>query len=142
MDTALDDRPRCVLGEEIRPVLRGTLFELHAVTGPVDSGPPPHNHPWDEGYLVLDGALGVTLDGAPETVLGAGASVLVPAGATHSYRIAAPGTRFLTCTSGDGAGRFFDDMDASTPHRVPAPEDMPAIVEVARRNGLDSPLFG
>jgi hypothetical protein len=60
-----------VLGEELRPLTPGgqglsvEVFETSAPgEAPGQAGPPPHRHPWDEIYVVLDGILKV-FDGRP-----------------------------------------------------------------------------
>ena len=129
-----------VVGDKVTPLLEATSFEVFEVHGPVDSGPPPHSHPWDEGYVVLVGKLVVVADGE-ERVLGAGETVVIPAGTTHLYRVASEDVRFLVCTGGNRAGRFFADMSDSVPPGPPSDATMPGIIDVAKRNGLSSPLF-
>jgi len=48
-----------VLGEQVRPLApAGALsIEIFDTTGPEQAGPPPHRHPWDEIYVVLEGML-------------------------------------------------------------------------------------
>ncbi len=61
------------------------------------SGPPPHCHPWEEVYVVLDGKLEVIINGESH-VIAPGGVAHVPAGATHSYRNLTE-THFLTITT-------------------------------------------
>ena len=80
-----------VLGETLRPLLTnamGSAIEIFDTTGPADSGPPTHFHPWEEVYVVLDGKLEVTVDGGAPQVIGAGGS--------RTYR---PTRRTATATS-------------------------------------------
>jgi quercetin dioxygenase-like cupin family protein len=129
-----------VVGDEIRPLVQSGSFELFELTGPEGSGPPPHAHPWQENYLVLDGEL--ELHGADGmTRVGVGQVARIPADTVHHYRICSPTARFLVLTSGDAAGRFFEDMHRSLPPGPPTPETMATLVQVARRNQLTSPLF-
>lgn len=129
-----------VVGDLIRPLVQSESFELFELSGAEGSGPPPHAHPWQENYLVLDGEL--ELYGAEGTArVGVGQVARIAAGTLHHYRIASPTARFLVLTSGDGAGRFFEDMDRTLPPGPPTPETMEALVQVARRNHLSSPLF-
>jgi quercetin dioxygenase-like cupin family protein len=118
----------------------GGAFEVFTVTGPRDSGPPPHAHDWAEAYLVLDGEVLVSVDGS-ERVLGAGAFGVTPAEALHSYRILTETARFLLVTSTDRASRFFADLDVNVPAGEYSPEKLPTVIEVAKRNGLSSPIF-
>jgi quercetin dioxygenase-like cupin family protein len=133
-------RPLQVVGDEVTPLLSQPSGELFDVVGPEGSGPPPHAHPWDEGYVVLDGRLGIHLDG-DDLVADAGTTVTVPAGTVHGYTILSPTARFLIATGGTGAGRFFADVDASVAPGPPTDESLLDLIEVAKRNELTSPLF-
>lgn len=128
--------PLHVLGEEFRPLVAGRAFEIIDGRGPEGTGPPPHHHPWDEAYVVLDGELEVEIDGAV-TRLPAGSAAHVPADALHRYTVVSPEARWITTTSPAGAVAFFADVDAS----VAGPDDLPALVAAARRNQVESPLF-
>jgi quercetin dioxygenase-like cupin family protein len=139
IDEAPGRRLLSVSGDAVRPRLSGDAFELFEVSGPVGSGPPPHAHGWDEGYLVLEGELVVGGDDGEHT-LHAGDAVLVAAGSLHWYRIASPSTRLVVVTGGRLAGAFFADIDANAPG-LPIGENLPRVIEVAKRNGLTSPLF-
>jgi quercetin dioxygenase-like cupin family protein len=129
-----------VVGDTVTPLISAGQFELFELAGPEGSGPPPHAHPWDEGYLILDGRVAIGSDDG-EIVVDAGQRVLIEGGTTHWYRIVSETGRFLVATGGKSAGAFFADMDASVPAGHPTEETMPAIIEVAKRNGLTSPLF-
>ncbi|MCG3174794.1 MAG: hypothetical protein GMKNLPBB_03083 [Myxococcota bacterium] len=140
IDHPYNQRPLSVVGDEVRPLVRAGTHELFEISGPEGSGPPPHAHPWNESYVVLEGKLVVAVDGQ-EHILSRGDVVHIPAGVTHLYKIAAPGTRFLATTSGDKAGAFFADVDANVPPGVPTPDSLPGLITVAKRNSLTSPLF-
>jgi quercetin dioxygenase-like cupin family protein len=133
-----------VVGDELTVLLpsagTGGAFEVFEVCGPRDSGPPPHEHPWLEAYYVLEGEVAVTQSGT-EVVHGPGAFLTTPAGMTHTYRIASEQARFLVITTGDRASVFFADVAANVPPGAPTPESLPTLIEVAKRNGLTSPLF-
>src|SRR6201995_224405 len=80
-----------VLGEELRPLtpagqgLSVEGFDTSAPgEGPGAGGPPPHRHPWDEIYVVLNGILEV-FDGEAWREAPAGACVTVPAFQWHAY---------------------------------------------------------
>lgn len=128
--------PLQVVGEELRPLVARQAFEIIDGRVPQGSGPPPHHHPWEEAYVVLDGELEVEVDGTV-TRLPAGSAAHVPAGALHRYTVVTPEARWITTTSPAGAVAFFTDVDAS----VSGPDDLPALVAAARRNHVDSPLF-
>jgi mannose-6-phosphate isomerase-like protein (cupin superfamily) len=128
-----------VLGEELRPLTpAGQRLGVHVfdtaapAAAPGEAGPPPHRHPWDEIYVVLDGTLEV-FDGEAWHEAKAGACVSVPAYQVHAYRNGTADCRFLTIT-GPGRGReFFERADAE----VPWPPDMELAVAVAARHGLE-----
>ncbi len=53
-------------------------------------GPGPHRHPYEETFVMLDGAAEFTVDDKTVEV-GAGQIVVVPAGAVHSFKGASDG---------------------------------------------------
>ena len=58
--------PVNVVGETITILAGGDLskpFEVHIQEGVKGGGPPPHFHPWDEAFLVIDGQVEVTVEG-------------------------------------------------------------------------------
>ena len=114
-------------------------LEVFEVAGPEGSGPPPHAHPWSECFYVLDGVVDVWVDDEHARVE-QGAFVQMPQGSTHHFAIVSKTARFLTITDGRGAGKFFADL-ATLGACAPDAEHLPAIVEIAKRNELTSPLF-
>lgn len=134
------NRPLNVIGDAILPLVTaadGTGYELFDLSGPAESGPPPHSHPWAEAYYVLDGEVAVEVDG-DRHVAGPGHVVHIPADRMHCYKILTPSARFLVLTSPEGAGAFFADVDANV---GAMPASLPTLIEVAKRNRLTSPLF-
>lgn len=129
-----------VLDDTVTVDIAGGQLEIFELTGPRDSGPPPHSHPWDEAYIGIDGEVEVTIGDDP-SVLRSGDVVRVPGGALHSYRILTDGARVRVITSGHRASGFFADMSANAPSGAPTAESLAGIIEVARRHGLASPLF-
>ncbi|MCD6735210.1 MAG: cupin domain-containing protein [Burkholderiaceae bacterium] len=82
-------------GEQMNVLGVGVRFLCHATqTGqawslmetkvPKDAGPPPHDHPWDEAYYVVDGEVSFGLDDRT-LVVGAGDFLYVPAGTLHGF---------------------------------------------------------
>lgn len=55
-----------------------------------DEGPEPHRHPYEETFIVLEGASVFTVEGETSEV-GSGSVVVVPAGALHSFKAASDG---------------------------------------------------
>src|SRR3974377_2350833 len=94
-------RPLNVVGEKITVLASGEQTggcEIFLQVGPEGSGPPPHNHPWDESFYVLKGevALGV---GQSEPIGVQGTLVHVPAGTTHWFRFGKGGCEMVSMTS-------------------------------------------
>jgi quercetin dioxygenase-like cupin family protein len=131
---AADAQPLNVIGEQLRPLTPGGLsIEVFETTGPEQAGPPPHRHPWDEVYVVLEGTLEV-FDGQSWRLAKAGACATVPANQVHAYRNGSPDCRFLTIAGPGHAREFFEQMDAEV---TALPPDMDAVLAVAARNGLE-----
>lgn len=132
--------PLQVLGDRVQPlVVADDLagYELFEVSTPQDSGPPPHSHPWSETFYVLEGEIVFELERDTHRA-GPGAVVLVPANVQHTYRVLSPRARFLALNSPAGAHAFFAQLH----ERVRTmPDDLPALVEVAKAHGLRSPVF-
>jgi quercetin dioxygenase-like cupin family protein len=134
--TAADSQPLSVLGERLRPLTPGGLglsIEVFETTGPEQAGPPPHRHPWDEIYVVLEGMLEV-FDGETWQEAKAGACACVPAGQVHAYRNGSPDCRFLTIAGPGHAREFFEQMDAEI---TTLPPDMARVLAVAAANDLE-----
>ncbi|MCU1345720.1 MAG: h16 [Acidimicrobiia bacterium] len=132
-----------VVGDRVRVLLDGSMsegrFELFELEGDQGSGPPPHAHPWLESYFILEGEVSIEC-GDEKSLAGPGATVVIPAGTVHRFEIASPMARFVIASSGDRASVFFTDLSENAPE-APSPETLPGIIEVAKRNGLTSPLF-
>jgi quercetin dioxygenase-like cupin family protein len=129
-----------VLGEQLRPLApEGALsIEIFETTGPAQCGPPPHRHPWDEIYVVLEGTLEV-FDGKSWQQAKAGACVCVPANQVHAYRNGGSDCRFLTIAGPGHAREFFEQLDAEV---TTLPPDMDTVLAVAARNDLEVMLPG
>ena len=78
-----------------RPILDGTThsndhLEVHETTlAPGSSPHPPHRHPHEELFLIMQGELAVTISGKT-TVIGPGSAAFVHSGALHG--VLNPGT--------------------------------------------------
>ncbi len=129
-------QPLNVVGEEMRPLVRGAAFEIIDVRGPRETGPPPHHHPWDEAYILLEGEL-LVQRGDEVVILQPGDCVHIPANTLHRYEVKSETAHFYTITSPASAADFFEDVSRS----VPSADDMPALVAAARRHRVESPLF-
>jgi quercetin dioxygenase-like cupin family protein len=126
--------PLQVVGEQILVLASATRtgsYEIFLQSGPVGAGPPPHTHPWDEAFFVIDGQLEVMLDDRTVT-LSTGGLVHVPRGTMHRFRFLSAGTKFLSINSNRGAAEFFADVDRETGGSL----DLPKLLAVATRHGL------
>lgn len=123
-----------LLGETLRPMLTnamGSSIEVFDTEGPAEAGPPPHTHPWEEIYLVLDGELEVTVNGKASRV-NSGEIVHIPAGATHAYRNITQ-THFLTILSKGNASKFFKQCSEEVAMNPP---DIPGVIACGESHGI------
>ena len=123
-----------VVGDTMRVLAKGGdtggAFEIFEMTGPRDSGPPAHAHPWTESYSVIEGTVDILI--GDRTVAGSpGCFVQIPAGTFHSYRITSDIARVLIVTSPSGAADFFREIDRET--------DFEKIVGIALKHGFTLP---
>ncbi|VVN49340.1 hypothetical protein PS862_03170 [Pseudomonas fluorescens] len=125
--------PVNVVGEAITILAGGDLskpFEVHIQQGVQGGGPPPHFHPWDEAFYVIDGQVEVTVEGKSNTV-SSGGYVHIPAGTVHAYKNLSTSAKMIGVVSDPRGGQFFAAMD-----RLRVPEDLARIFEVAERYGV------
>ena len=118
------------VGETITILAGGDLskpFEVHIQEGVQGGGPPPHFHPWDEAFLVIDGQVEVTVEGKATTI-SAGGYVHIPGGSVHAYKNISPTARMIGVVSDPRGGQFFAAMD-----QFKVPDDLPRIFEIAKR---------
>jgi quercetin dioxygenase-like cupin family protein len=128
-------RPLKVVGENITVLASGAQtgsYEIFLQAGPENSGPPPHNHPWDESFYVIRGEIAFGV-GDAETVASPGTLVHLPAGTTHWFRFGKGGGEMVSMTSREGASRMFTDLDREI---APDNPDLGKLVEIGRRHGL------
>jgi len=128
-------RPLQVVGEEITVLASGAQtgsYEIFYQAGPEGSGPPPHNHPWDESFYVVKGEIAFGIDDR-ETIASPGTLVHLPAGTTHWFRFGAGGGEMVSMTSSEGASHLFTDIDREISRDRP---DLGKLAEVGERHGL------
>ena len=137
---ALTGRTLQVFADTFRVDVAGGQMEVFEVSGPHESGPPPHCPPWDEVYIGLDGEVEVIIGDTVATLRAGGAGV-----GAGWHRALQPDRERACSVQADHrrywASALFVDIDANVPAGMPTPDRLPGIVEVARRNGLSSPLF-
>lgn len=127
--------PLRIVGEELTILASGAAtgsYEIFRQAGPEGSGPPPHNHPWDEAFYVLGGIVEFGIDDQSE-VASAGTLVHLPAGTTHWFRFGAGGGEMLSVTSREGASHMFTDIAREVDADHP---DLAKLVEVTAPHGL------
>lgn len=127
--------PLNVVGEQITVLASGAQtgsYEIFLQAGPENSGPPPHNHPWDESFYVIKGEIAFGYDNH-ETIAGPGTLVHLPAGSTHWFRFGKGGGEMISMTSREAASRMFTDMDREI---SPDNPDLDKLLEIGKRHGL------
>jgi quercetin dioxygenase-like cupin family protein len=124
-----------VVGEQITVLASGELtagYEIFLQEGPEGSGPPPHNHPWDESFFVASGEIefGIEKD---TFVAVPGTLVHLPSGTTHWFRFGKGGGKMVSMTAKLGASRMFTDIDREI---SPVAPDLAMLIGVGARHGL------
>jgi quercetin dioxygenase-like cupin family protein len=124
-----------VVGEHITVLASGAQtgsYEIFHQAGPEGSGPPPHSHPWDEAFYVIQGEIAFGI-GDRELIARSGTLVHLPAGTTHWFRFGAGGGEMVSMTSCEGASRMFTDFDREMSPEKP---DLGKLVELGRPYGM------
>ena len=113
----------------------GGIVGVFESTVPSRGGPPVHvHHNEDEVIHVIDGTYEFWLDGQI-TPVAAGASIFLPRGVPHTFRVVSPNPgRNLTILTPGGLEEFF--VEAAT-RDLRIPHDMPAVLELAGRYGIE-----
>ena len=107
-------------------------YEIFWQRGPEGSGPPPHSHPWDESFYVLDGQVDFGI-GSESMSATPGTLVHLPAGTVHWFRFGSGGGAMLSMTSRLGASKMFTDIAREV---APVNPDLDQLAEVGGRHGL------
>ena len=126
--------PRQVLAERITILANHSQTGSYEVTihdGPEGAGPPPHFHPWDEAFYVIDGEVDFDCGGISKKVV-AGGFVHVPGGMVHAFRYATATARMIGITSGEGSATMFAAVD----RECGVAPDMNKLVAVLNRHKL------
>ncbi len=126
------------------PDTGGACSLVEALTAP-GAGAPPNRHPSDdEAFYVLDGTFEFTIEG--RTIPAAkGSFVRVPNGALHAFKKIGtePGRLLIINSPGRAHDGFFSEagepMPPGTSDLPPpsSPPDIPRLLEIGRRNGLE-----
>ncbi|MDX3925125.1 MAG: cupin domain-containing protein [Shinella sp.] len=144
-----------LLGNLIRfhirsPETGGAYCLVETLSAP-GAGAPPNRHPGDdEAFYVLDGLFEFTV-GEDVITAGTGSFVKVPPGAVHAFRNVgeAPGRLLVINSPGRVHDGFFTEAGEPMPpgtRDLPEPSgeapDIPRLLEIGRRNGLEFLLPG
>lgn len=126
-----------VLGTNVRFLLEAARtnhsFSLMEVELPLDQGPPPHEHPWDEAYYIIDGDVWF-LVGDKEQVFTTGDFIYAPGGLVHAFHGAGEKpARVLVFDAPATAEGFFREASREV---VNYPEDLAKVPEIGQRHGL------
>src|SRR3954470_12297144 len=104
-------------------------WSLMEVELPKHSGPPPHHHPWDEAYYVIEGEVRFSLGGREELVR-AGEFIYAPGGAVHGFEgVSEKPARLLIFDAPAHAEAFFKEVDREVKDYPRDMAKMPAIGE-------------
>lgn len=121
-----------IVGEKVTVLAGGDQskpFEVHLQEGKAGDGPPPHSHPWDEAFYVLEGQVELIMNGEA-TLLDQGSYVHIPAHTSHAYRNASPVTKLLAIVSDCRGGQFFRATDKNVQSM---PEDLGKLLIVGQQ---------
>ena len=122
-----------VVGEQITVLASGAAtqgYEVFLQQGPEGSGPPPHTHPWDETFYIIDGVAEFHLE-KKRLVAQPGTLVHIPAGTTHWFRLGKGGAEMLSITSRQAASRLFAEISREI---SPAKPELDKLVGIAARH--------
>ncbi len=110
-------------------------IEVFEVVAPAAPMAPPHVSPWSGVLYLLEGRITMLVDGTSYDVE-PGGLVVIPAGTPATFAVVGERARFLAVTTGDRAGRFFEDFARSVPADRPAEDSIEAILSVTARHGV------
>lgn len=112
----------------------GGAWSLFEEEIPLGMGPPPHRHPWDEAYYVLDGEIDFEIDGEPLRIR-AGDFARFPANTVHAFKGAsAAGARVLIFAAPGHSSEFFEDLNSEVRN---FPDDLEKVPEIGRRHRIE-----
>jgi quercetin dioxygenase-like cupin family protein len=131
-------RPLKIVGENVTVLASGAQtggYEIFWQVGAEGSGPPPHNHPWDESFYVVKGEIAFGIE-EKEMVARPGTLVHLPAGTMHWFRFGEGGGEMISMTSREAASRMFTDLDREISPENP---DLRKLAEIGARYGCNVP---
>ena len=135
--SSLSGRVLEVLGDRVVVQAAGSetdkRFALVEITSPMGGGPPPHRHPWREGYWVLEGELEFIVDGK-SSKLTPGSWLLVQAGTAHTLKVLTPSARYLLLGEPAGVELFLAALHERT---AGDPGNLGKIVQIAGEHRIE-----
>jgi quercetin dioxygenase-like cupin family protein len=122
-----------VLGTKVTVLSDGSSEERVTLqSGAEGTGPPPHNHDWDESFFVSGGQISFTC-GEETTMCQAGTFVHVPAGIVHSFSYGPGGGEMIELT---GPRSHAISMFRAIAREIsPSSPDLARAVEVLAEHG-------
>ena len=100
---------------------------------PENSGPPPHNHAWDEAYYVVDGEFRFKV-AEKELIARRGDFVYVPGGTVHAFQaLSKTPARLLFFDAPAASGEFFREVAREVKD---FPRDAHKMGEIGARHGI------
>jgi len=125
-----------VLGTEVKVLAANATTQSFGITlqqGDEGTGPPPHNHDWDESFYVLRGEIEFFCNGKDYRCT-PGTLVYAPRGTIHGFRYGKGGGQMLEITGqGANAANMFTAIDREIPA---GPPDIEKVLDVLSRNGV------
>lgn len=126
-----------VMGAQVSFICSGSKtassWSLMEVQLPKDAGPPPHEHPWDEGYYMLEGAARFLI-GERQLLARQGDFLYAPGGVVHGFQGASEQpARMLVFDAPAAAEGFFRDA-ASQVRQLP--QDLAKVPAIGARHRI------
>jgi quercetin dioxygenase-like cupin family protein len=126
-----------VMGAEVRFLCAAEqtdkAWSLMEVGLPLHAGPPPHHHPWDEAYYVVEGEVKFSIEGK-ERIVKSGDFVYAPAGTLHGFAGAsAQPARMIIFDAPAHAEAFFREVDREVKEM---PRDMAKVPAIGSRHQI------
>jgi quercetin dioxygenase-like cupin family protein len=126
-----------VMGGQVSFLCRGEhtggVWSLLETSLPKGSGPPPHDHPWDECYYVVEGQVRFTIEGR-EQLVGAGDFIYTPAGTLHGFSAESERpARMLIFDAPSHAEGFFREVEREVKEM---PADFAKLPAIGDRHGI------
>jgi quercetin dioxygenase-like cupin family protein len=120
-----------VLGTRITVLASNAATRAYEIThqcGQAGSGAPPHRHPWDESFYVLDGTVEFTAEGQTRLCV-PGTLVHVPADTVHSFRYGADGGGMIEISGQGGhATQLFGALSRTLAAGRAEPSDLTEVL--------------